>query len=253
MSSQRIANVNDAKNLLKGASLNTAASQIMVNSLNDTNLMGCMGADVDQLETDDVTLSSLILDASGSMQNVEQIVRDSFDELVQALKESKQSGSMLVSSRTFATKEKILHGFKKVEEIDKIDNQYVANGSSTALYDTLINAMSGIKSYSEQLKASGIRTKCIVVVFSDGEDNDSRHIAKDVKTISDELVKSEMFYLVYVGYGTDLDHIAAEVGFPNKMTTTKDASQIRKTMGLVSKSIIRASQTQIGKPNSFFS
>jgi uncharacterized protein YegL len=140
-----------------------------------------------------------------------------------------------------------------VEDIQPIGNDYVANGSSTALYDSVFDAMTGIRVYAETLNQSGVRTKCIVVVLSDGEDNDSRkHTAADCKTLSEDFIRSEMFYLAYVGFGSqDLNQIADEIGFPNKLVTTKDASAIRKTMGLISKSIIRASQTQIGAPNSF--
>lgn len=249
--------VDDVKTLFadaeSGGEISVAASQVMVGNLNATNVMGCMGADADDLETDDVTLVSFVLDASISMEEHEDVVRESYDELVQALNGSKQAGSMLVSTRNFATQEQILHGFKQVEEIDKIGGQYVANGSSTALYDALISAMMGIRSYAKQLNDSGIRTKCVVIVCSDGDDNDSKNSATTVRTLSEDFLKSEMFYLVYVGFGPNLDHIADAVGFPNKLTTTKDASGIRKTMGLVSKSIIRASQTQITSNNTFFS
>ena len=117
--------------------------------------------------------------------------------------------------------------------------------------------MTGIRAYVKNLNDNGIRTKCIVVVFSDGEDNDSHNNkASDVKTLSKDFLKSEMFYLVYIGYKHDdsdnLDAIAAEVGFPNVLTTKATVSEIRKTMNLVSKSIIRTSQSRIGPGNSFF-
>ena len=67
---------------------------------------------------------------------------------------------------------------------------------------------------------------------------------------------SEMFYLVYIGFKSrpsdDLDAIAKLIGFPNVMTTTNSPSDVRKAMGLVSQSIIRKSQTQIGPASSFF-
>jgi len=69
-----------------------------------------------------------------------------------------------------------------------------------------------------------------------------------------------MTYLVYVGYqqnqqnqSSDLKKIAAAVGFPNVLTAKATESEIRRTMDLVSKSIIRKSQTQITSTNTFFS
>ena len=262
MSSQQVNGINDVKNLFNNSvddgDLNSQASLIMINSLDGTNLAGCMGTSVDDLETDDVTIVTTILDASLSMKSFESTVRDSYDKFIKSLQESKQAGSILVSNRTFHSKQTILHGFKKVDEIKPIDKQYKANGGSTALYDTLLDALTGIKAYSKSLNQNGVRTKCVVAVFSDGDDNDSKKASSnDVKTVSDELLRSEMFYLVYVGYqqdpSTNLKAIADTVGFPNVLTTNATESEIRRSMDLVSKSIIRTSQTQIGKSNSFFS
>jgi uncharacterized protein YegL len=260
MSSNKVVSVGDAKSILSQpqvSKIDPVASQMMINSLNNTNILGCTGVGVDDLQTDDITLVSLILDASMSMSAHEAVVRESFDELINALKGSKQAGSMLISSRVFGTKQKILYGFKQVEEIAKnpIGSDYVANGSSTALYDSVFDAMTGIRVYSESLKQSGVRTKGIVIVMSDGEDNNSvKQNASDCKTLSEDFLKTESFVLVYVGFGSqDLLQIASEIGFKDTLISTKDASQIRKTMGVISKSIIRQSQTQIIPTNSFFS
>jgi uncharacterized protein YegL len=262
MSSKQVNGVDDVKNLFNSSTddgdLSAQASMIMINSLDGTNLAGCMGTSVDDLETDDVTIVSTILDASLSMKSFEATVRDAYDKLIKSLQGSKQAGSILVSNRTFSTYQNVLHGFKKVEEIDPIGTQYRATGGSTALYDALLEALTGIKAYSKSLNQNGVRTKCIIVVFSDGDDNDSRNAsASDVKTISVDLLKSEMFYLVYIGYlqdpSSNLQAIADLVGFPNVLTTSATESEIRRTMDLVSKSIIRTSQTQIGSSNSFFS
>jgi len=249
--------ITDVKSLFTTGDLSDETSSLMINSLDGTNLVGCSGAAADDMETDDVTVVSAILDDSASMHQFRDVVRESYDKFIKSLKDSKQSGSMLVSTRVFATRQKILHGFKKVDDIAPIGNDYKANGSSTALYDTLMEAMAGIKAYSKDLNQNGVRTKCIVVVFSDGDDNDSRKVKSfQVKAVSEELLKSEKVYLVYGGYQQDpnanLKAIADEVGFPSVMITNASEHDIRQTMDLVSKSIIRTSQTQVGKSNSFF-
>lgn len=233
------------------------ASNVIINNLDGTNIAGCIGAEVEDLETDDVTVVSLILDSSASMNSNQQAVREGYDNLIQALKDSKQAGSMLVSARMFDSCQKIFYGFTKVEDIKPIGYDYIADGDSTTLYDTLVDALIGIRSYCEELNSNGIRTKVILVVFSDGDDNNSqKNRASDVKTLSEEFLKKELYYLVYIGfkqYETDnLEAIAKEVGFPNVLTVDATGSEIRKVMGLVSKSIIQTSQSQIGPTNSFF-
>jgi uncharacterized protein YegL len=259
--STNITGINDVKNLFSNSvndgDMDTQMSSIMINSLNGTNLAGCMGTSADDMETDDVTLVKIVLDASISMKRFEQTVRDSYDKFIKSFKDSKQSGSILVSTISFASTSKIIHGFKKSDEIDPIGNNYGANGGSTAVYDAALDAMTGIKAYSKSLNDSGVRTKNIVVIFSDGEDNDSKISANKVKTVSEGLLRSEMFYLVYIGFqhdpNDDLQKIADAIGFPTVHTAAISESEIRKTVDLVSKSIIRTSQTQIGKSNSFFS
>jgi hypothetical protein len=186
------------------------------------------------------------------MQTYEDTVRDAYDKLINALKESKQSRSMLVSTRTFGTGETILHGFKQVDDINPINDNYTANQGCTSLYDTLLSAMSGNRTYAQNLNNSGIRTKSIIIVFSDGDDNVSTNDSSKVETLSNDFIKSETYYLVYVGYGSNLDKIADLVGFPNKLTTDATESEIRRTMNLVSNLIISTSQTQITSTNTFF-
>jgi len=260
MSSKQINGVDDVKSLFNSAvddgDLSTQASVLMINSLDGSNLVGCMGAAIDDIETDDVTLVSTVLDASASMSNFKSVVKEAYDKSIQAYKGSKTAGSILASTRTFHSSQNIIHGFKKVEEIDKIGSDYNPIGNSTALYDALIDALTGIKAYSKTLNDNGVRTKCVVVVYSDGEDNDSNKTAANVKTISKDLLASEKFYLVYVGFqhnqNDDLKKVASAMGFPNVLTAAATESEIRKAIDLVSKSIIRTSQTQIGKSNTFF-
>ena len=255
--------VSSIQNLITSATqsneIDANAASIMINSLDDTNVIGCTGVDIDDLTTDCVTLVAIVLDSSYSMFPNELVVREAFDELViKAMSESKQADSMLVSTRTFSNKEDILYGFKKVSDIGKIGSQYDAKGDSTRLYDSLVNAITAIRAYAKTLNDGGVRTKCIVVPFTDGHDNDSQNFkASDVKKLVDECHKSEMFYFVYVGFKSDpsdnLEADAKSIGFSNVLTSTNSPHDIRQSMGLVSQSIIRKSQTVVGPQNTFFS
>lgn len=251
--------VGDIQSLFQNdTTLDPAAAVLMINSLNGANLTGCLGTSIDDIETDDVTLVKILLDASLSMKSHEATVRECYDKFIESLKDSKQGGSILVSTVVFATRSTILHGFKKSTDItDPIGMQYKANGGSTALYDTLMDSLTGVQAYAKDLKLSGVRSKIIVVVFSDGDDNDSqKSSAGDCKVVVDASLKKEGFYPVYIGYkqspGDDLDAIADSVGFINKLTTTASPSEIRRTMDLVSKSVIRTSQTTVGGANNSF-
>jgi hypothetical protein len=258
-----MADIDDVKNLFSLPTVDPTVGALMVNSLDGSNLAGCLGTSLDDIETDDVTVVKILLDASISMKKHEQVVRDSYDKMIQSFKNSKQGGSILVSTVVFSTRTKILHGFKKSDEIAPIGNDYRATGGSTAVYDALMESITGAKAYATDLNQNGVRTKTIVVVFSDGDDNDSqKSSSSEVKITTESLLKKEMFYPVYVGYtdpndpsaDTILKAVAKKVGFPNVLTAAATESEIRRTVDLVSKSVIRTSQTTIGgTTNSFFS
>jgi hypothetical protein len=254
--------IDDVKNLFSLPSVDPTVGALMINSLDGTNLAGCLGTSLDDIETDDVTIVKILLDGSISMKYHEQVVRESYDKMIKSFKDSKQGGSILISTVVFSTRTKILHGFKKADEVAPIGNDYRATGGSTAVYDALMESITGAKAYATDLNQNGVRTKTIVVVFSDGDDNDSKKASPDdVRITTESLLKQEMFFPVYVGY-TDpndsnadatLKAVAARVGFPNVLTAAATESEIRRTVDLVSKSVIRTSQTIVGgATNSFF-
>lgn len=262
MSSQNSVNLQSIAGLFEDAVQNNEVSQdaasVMIGSLNDTNILGCTGVDVNDIDTDIVTLISLVIDSSYSMKQNEQAVRDAYDDLlIKAMRDSKQADSMLISARTFDEKETVLYEFKKVNDIGKIGSQYVADGGATILYEAAINAMTAIRAYAKKLNDSGVQTKCIVVVFSDGANNYGKYMKPDpVKKVAEDCIRSEMFYLTYVGFKQDindnLDAIGKSMGFTNILTTSSNPSEVRRAIGLVSQSAIRKSQTAIGPSNSFF-
>ncbi|MEO0564428.1 MAG: hypothetical protein AAF125_20155, partial [Chloroflexota bacterium] len=74
---------------------------LMVQNLDAQMGLGCVGAQVDDLNTDDVTLLVIILDQSSSMSGVRQDVIDGFNQMTRALADSKASDSILMSAWTF--------------------------------------------------------------------------------------------------------------------------------------------------------
>ena len=255
-------NVQSIVGLIGGAvdenEVSQEAADIMIGGLNDTNILGCTGVEADDIESDIVTIIAFALDGSYSMKRNEQAVREAYDELgIKAMQDSKQHKDMLISTRVFDESERILYGFKKVDDVGKIGSQYEAEGNATTLYDTAINTMTAVRAYAKNLNDSGVQTKCIVAVFSDGGNNYGNVMdPAKVKKVAEDCLSSEMFYLVYIGFKNDpsdnLEVIGKSMGFPNIFTTTSSPSEIRKAMGLVSQSTIRKSQTTVGANNSFF-
>jgi len=249
------------------------ATDIVVANLNDSAmaLAACQGATAFELGATETTIVVYVVDASGSMTEVASAVRDSVKEAAEAYKETKQAAAMTLTFLAFNESDWVAFANKPVEAITDADIQYSAGGM-TALYDAVLDAISGAMVYEEQLMRSGMTTKVIVVVFSDGADNSSiRGTPKNIKTIADKLLRSEEkgnWTLAFVGFhtyeerlhGTDYRAIAKGMGFPNilEIDLTGDAYARRHTLRqvgqLVSKSVIRKSQTVIdpNAPADFF-
>jgi len=252
--------VTEVRDLFKSAvsvgDLSGKSAEVLIENLDDTNIMGCLGAGVDDLSTDDVTLCGVVLDMSGSMTDVRKVVIEAFNSMMQSMKDSKQEESILVSAWIFDDQPELLFGYTPVARVQELtEKEYFPRGS-TALYDAQLNALTGLVAYGQQLRDRGIRTKSIVVVLSDGADNRSQTRDSKVKKVADDLTARETYALAFAGFITgepvDFRLIAQNTGFPSIITVDSTPSEVRRIFGLVSKSVIKVSQTQVGKDKSSF-
>jgi uncharacterized protein YegL len=228
---------------------------LMVQNLDGQAGLGCVGAQVDDLNTDDVTLLTILVDSSGSMGGVRAEVVDAFNQMCRALSDSKAKDSILMSAWTFNDKPKLLFSYTPIDSVkDLTATQYHPDGA-TSLYDAVMDGFTGIIGYGQDLRNNGIRTRCIVVVISDGADNSSGHTASAVKTVAQDLIRQEFYTLAFVGLGdpNTFKQIAGEMGFNETLTIGNTASEIRRALNMISGSVIKTSQGMINpNSNSFF-
>jgi uncharacterized protein YegL len=228
---------------------------LMVQNLDGQTGLGCVGAQVDDLNTDDVTLVVLVMDESGSMDGVRSEVIDAFNQMTRALNDSKSADGILMSAWTFSNTPKLLFGYTPINAVKDLTEKDFKPDGATALYDAVLDGFTGIVAYGQDLRNNGIRTRAIVVVISDGGDNVSQHTAHSVKTIADDLMKQEFYTLAYIGMGDEsyFQQIANSMGFNEVLTINNSASEIRNALNMVSASIIRTSTGQINPgQNNFF-
>lgn len=249
---------NDLQSLFQASQQSGMSRQsvdLMVQNLDAQTGLGCVGAQVDDLNTDDVTLLVMILDQSSSMASVRQDVIDAFNEMTRALADSKAADSILLSAWTFDTDPKLLFGYTPIDSVKDLDNKTYRPSGATALYDAVMDGFTGIVAYGQELRNNGIRTRSIIVVITDGGDNSSGHTASAVKTVADDLLRQEIYTLAFVGLGNEshFSDIAQKMGFPNVLTTANTPSEIRRTLNMISGSVIRTSQNQVSATsNNFF-
>ena len=235
-------------------------SIVVVNNLNEAPmaLAQVQHTGLESLATDEVTLVLRIVDETGSMSGKEKEIALADREMVAALKASKASDQILMSTWLFNTVFKVLHGFVPLDDVTSLDGIYQPN-DQTALYSTVYAALAdlnaGVVAYAEGLRDSGIRVKVVVIVFTDGEDNysDRQGVSPDmIKSLVTDLLSQENYLFSVVSFGRGIARTAAaEMGFPNILEHNSQPGEIRRAMGTVSKSIIRASQTTVASNNFF--
>ncbi len=257
MNSKSKVNVSGALNsALQDGDLSGASHAILVENLDTLTTLGAQGVSPDDLKEDRVTLFVPIVDMTGSRSDEADLMRTEYNNMLDALKKSKARDSILVSSWLFDTKSKLLHGFVPLEDAVRLDaSNYVPDGM-TAMFDAVLDVFTSTTAYAKTLTDQGYRVKIVIVLITDGEDNASRATSGKIRQVATDLLNQEIYVLALVAFGTGYaQQEAANMGFPseNVIEYGQDPKNVRKAFSLVSSSVIRQSQTQIGDSTSFFS
>ncbi|MBO7560681.1 VWA domain-containing protein [Candidatus Saccharibacteria bacterium] len=205
--------------------------------------------DVNDIENDHMYLMAIALDRSGSMEPYESDMKKSMSNFVSSIQDSKSDDEMLVSITKFSS-DITSSGFQNVADLD---TSFRANGC-TALYDAIMVASKQLEEYKVELNDTGVRTRGGLVIFSDGEDNDSKSTVKDAADTIKKLLKQEVL-VAFVAFGADAHGIANSLGIPqeNILETDASPSELRKIWGILSKSAISSSKsTAAGASQSSF-
>jgi hypothetical protein len=239
--------------------ISPATSQLLTGNLGAVVIAGAAGKDAEDIVASDVTLVTLLVDASSSINAscLEDAIRDGQNCLVDALGDTRERDSILMALWTFNHELRVVHSYVGLDDVTRLDKKNYAGIGSTRLYDTWCDALTANVAYAQQLRSSGTPCKSVVVVITDGEDCGSKRRSVDCARISKDLLKSEQFTLAFVGVGTeDFQTIAKEMGIPDSCVAVQanaTPSTIRQVFRMVSQSTIRASQGRIAPgPNAGF-
>lgn len=195
--------------------------------------------EVDEIENDHMYLMSIAQDCSGSMSDYTSDMRKATSNFVKSIQDSKQDDEMLVSVTEFDSTVRS-SGFQNVADL----NTDFHAGGCTAMYDAIIVAAQQLTDYMDQLNNSGVRTRGGLVVFSDGEDNESKYSASEAANAIQQLLKREIV-VAFVAFGSEAHGIAQSLGIPqqNVLETDASPSDLRKIWGILSKSAISSSKS----------
>lgn len=244
--------------------ISVQTSKAMISELDDIALAGCDGISIDAIDSEEVTLVSVIIDASGSMSQHRNAVIKSYNEsFLGPMRKAKNADSILVSLWVFSEVGdpsklvRLIHSYLPVSQCpDLTASDYDPDGM-TPLNQAVYSGEMGQVAYGQTLRDNGTRTKNIILVLSDGFENASKIPVSKVRTMSSDLLNRQEFVLSYVYFGdpsksdddneAEGDKMAAEIGFPkrHRLTVGKTDADIRRLFGTCSASVISASQTKV--------
>ncbi|MCA9977333.1 MAG: hypothetical protein KC413_16355, partial [Anaerolineales bacterium] len=163
---------------------------------------------------------------------------------------------ILISTILFNDAVTLLHGYVNLHDADRLAPNLYQPYGATALYDAIAGGLTNMVLYAQQLRQSGVMVRCLVIVYTDGEDNASKQRARDIRHTTAELLKQEIYTLAFVGFvagqqqmgfrtGSQPDPVrkmADEIGFTEALTANLNESELRRIFHLASMSTVRVSQ-----------
>jgi hypothetical protein len=242
--------------LLQSAQNQGVVSQFQMDmvtgNLGSVVLAGAAGKALEDIEASEVTLVTVLIDASSSIASsgLEDAIRQGQHALLDAFAGSKELDAVLTATWTFSNSIDVIHSYLPVKDAVRLNSKNYHGSGSTSLYDTWCAALTANVAYAQRLNDGGTPTRSVVVVVTDGEDVGSQKKLRDCAQLSRDLLATEVFTLAFVGVGNDVNFtdIAQKMGVPKScILVEKDAtaSALRRAFQLVSRSAVRASQGHI--------
>jgi len=214
------------------------------------------GVRLNKLGASEFTLVTVVIDTSGSVQAYAKDMEAALREIVQSCKSSPRADNLMLRIMQFNSKISEVHGYKLLANCNLDDyKDFLHCYGCTALYDASENAVLAQNDYAKHLTGNDCDVNDIVIVLTDGCDNESSSSPAAVKVALEAAMRaeaSESTVSILIGVGTAGDPAVSKVldsfhkaaGF-SQYVETKDASAktLAKLAQFVSKSISSQSQS----------
>lgn len=152
---------------------------------------GYSGVRVEDLGASELTLVSIAVDVSISVQRFEGLLRKSVVTAIESCRLSPRADNILVRvflfSQRFPQGIEEIHGYKPLAEINTDDYPNFKAGGNTPLYDANYNAIGATNAYGKKLFDNDFVVNAINFILTDGEDTSSK---LGPKAVADEIQKA---------------------------------------------------------------
>lgn len=229
-----------------GASIDALGKiQDLGNIINDA-----LGTPTLGIASSEIILVNLLLDDSDSMSGVRDSVIKAHDELIAAVKETKQVDNIMVQCRQMTGG--LIYPFKLINDVKLLTRNEYRTDHMTPLYKSTLEILGITQAKTQECLDNFQDPKSITLVITDGYDNASGGIKpKDVKKLVDDMLNSERHIIAGMGFDSagnqadDFRQTFKEMGIKDNwiLTVASTPSEIRKAFGMFSRSVSSASQS----------
>lgn len=202
----------------------------------------------DDIQTDETINAVFVVDVSPSIHGYVNDLNHAFNDFVASMQQSHVADHLLVSVIEFHNKVSVRTGFQPIIQVPNI--QFQPGGGGTALYDATLQGLKQAVDYRENLEASGVTTKTLLFVITDGADNSSHNQANKVKAELDKILSQEQNVFSFttilfgVGHATAFENAQKAMGIQHLAKVGTSGAEIKKMIGFISQSISSASSGQ---------
>jgi len=170
----------------------------------------------------------IILDESGSMGSIRELIISGFNELVQTIKGIEKDypeQEYFISFVTFnGMGQKTLHFMEPAAKLEMIDGTKYQPNYSTPLYDAMGVSMTKLKHSLEKQTDYNV----LVTVLTDGEENASKEYnGSAIRKMVEELKQSGWTF-TYIGTDHDVESFAVNISISNVMNFKKNSQDINR-------------------------
>jgi uncharacterized protein YegL len=196
----------------------------------------------EDIDVDETINAVFVIDTSYSVSGYVNELNNAFNEFTNSMQSSHIADKLFVSVIEFSEKVKVTNGFRPVSSIPAMDFSKKLGGW-TSLYDAVYKGLQNALDYRENLENSGVETKTLLFIITDGEDNSSKNAPQKIKSMIDKLKKEERsaftFTSVLFGLGdqANFEKAQKEMGIEHLAQIGTSGNEIKKMIGFISQSI----------------
>jgi hypothetical protein len=170
----------------------------------------------------------IILDESGSMQSIKELIISGFNELVQTIQGIEKQFSDQEHFISFLSFNglciKTHHFAESVTKLVQLDDSQYNPNASTPLYNALGFGINKLDQYQQDQKDYNV----LVTILTDGEENASKEFSgNDIKQRV-EAMKLKRWTFTYIGTDHDVERVAEALSINNTMYFPKSKVGIQK-------------------------